>query len=142
MITNKVFPSGFRQTFQRRKILEFLMNTNSHPTADVIYKEIVKEIPTVSKTTVYNTVNTLVEEGIIKSFRAFDSDTHFDANTEPHYHFVCTECKKVYDVGLCCSNVLKYDIDGHKIEDIFICYSGICKSCKNKRKKTSSSKIK
>jgi Fur family peroxide stress response transcriptional regulator len=130
MITNKLSSSGLRQTFQRRKILEFLENTKSHPTADTIYKEILKEIPTVSRTTVYNTVNKLVEEGIIKCLKIKESEMRFDARTEPHYHFVCNKCGKVYDVGICCKNVLSYDIDGHKVEDIFICYSGICKFCK------------
>ena len=130
MITNKFSSSGLRQTFQRFKILEFLMNTNSHPTADTIYKEIVKDIPNVSRTTVYNTVNKLAEEGIIKCIKIKDLEMRFDAQTEPHYHFVCTKCGRVYDVGLCCKNVLNYDVDGHKVEDIFICYSGVCKACR------------
>lgn len=135
MNTNKPSSCGLkqgflRQTFQRRKILEFLMSTKSHPTADSIYKEIVKEIPTVSRTTVYNTVNKLAEEGIIKRIKTKDSDMRFDAKTEPHYHFVCDNCGKVYDVGVCCGNILKYDVDGHNVKDIFICYSGVCKACK------------
>jgi Fur family peroxide stress response transcriptional regulator len=130
MITNKLSSLGLRQTFQRRRILEFLERTKSHPTADTIYKEIVKEIPTVSRTTVYNTVNKLAEEGIIKCIKTKDLEMRFDARTEPHYHFVCSECGKVYDVGICCKNVLKYDIDGHKVDDIFICYSGVCKTCR------------
>ncbi len=130
MITKKLSSSGLRQTFQRRKILEFLENTKSHPTADTIYKNVLKDIPTVSRTTVYNTVNKLVEEGIIKSIMTNCTEMRFDAVTEPHFHFVCKECGNVYDVGLCCGNVLKYDIDGHKVKDIFICYSGICKSCR------------
>lgn len=132
MITNKLSSSGLKNTFQRRKILEFLESTNSHPTADTIYKEILKDIPNVSRTTVYNTVNTLAKEGIIKCIKTKDAEMRFDGKTEPHYHFVCKKCGKVYDIGLCCSNVLKYDIDGHKIDDIFICYSGECKHCKNK----------
>lgn len=111
------------------------MNTSSHPTADIIYKEIVKEIPTVSRTTVYNTVNKLAEEGVIKCIKTKDSEKHFDARTEPHYHFVCTKCGRIYDVGICCKNALRYDIDGHNVEDIFICYSGVCKACKSGNKK-------
>ena len=129
MITNKFSSSGLKQTFQRRRILEFLEADKTHPTADAIYKAIVKEIETISKTTVYNTVHKLAEEGIIKCFKTKDSEMHFDAMTEPHYHFVCNKCGKIYNAGLCCKNVLKYDIDGHKIEDIFICYSGICRDC-------------
>ncbi len=132
MITNKLSSSGLKQTFQRRKILEFLENTKSHPTADSIYNEIVKEIPTISRTTVYNTVNKLAEEGIIKCIKTKNSEMRFDACTEPHYHFVCNECGHIYDIGVCCANALKYNVDGHKIEDIFICYSGTCKECNGK----------
>ena len=130
MITNKLSSSGLRQTFQRRKILEFLENTKSHPTADNIYNAIVKKIPTVSRTTVYNTVNKLVEEGIIKRIKIKDSEMRFDACTEPHYHFLCDICGKVYDIGLCCKNALSYEIDGHKVKDIFVCYNGMCRACK------------
>ncbi len=129
MVTKKLSSSGLRQTFQRRKILEFLISTDSHPTAGAIYKKIVKDIPTVSRTTVYNTVNKLAEEGIIKCIKTKDSQMRFDAKTEPHYHFVCSKCGKIYDIGVCCKNVLNYDVGGHKIEDVFICYSGVCKAC-------------
>lgn len=115
--------------------MEFLENTKSHPTADTIYKEILKDIPTVSRTTVYNTVNTLVEEGIIKCIMTSNAEMRFDAMTEPHYHFVCKKCGQVYDVGVCCKNALRDEVLGHKIEDIFICYSGICSSCKSDKKK-------
>ncbi|MDR2426372.1 MAG: transcriptional repressor [Endomicrobium sp.] len=135
MITNKFLSLGLRQTFQRRKILEFLMNTDSHPTAYNIYKRIVKDIPTVSKTTIYNTVNKLVKERIIKCIKMKNSEMRFDANTEPHCHFVCSKCGRIYDVKICYKNILKHAIDGHKVEDVFICYSGVCKACKSDNKK-------
>jgi Fur family peroxide stress response transcriptional regulator len=134
MITNKVSSFGLRQTFQRRKILEFLMSAKSHPTACEIYGKIIKEIPGVSKTTVYNTVNALVREGIIKCIKTKDSEMRFDACTNPHYHFVCLVCGKVYDAGSCCSEILKKEIEGHEVKDVFVCFSGICKSCKRGHK--------
>lgn len=134
MITNKLIASGLRQTFQRRKILEYLASTKSHPTVDTIYNEIIKIIPTVSRTTVYNTVNTLVEEGIIRCIKTQGSEMRFDAAVEPHYHFYCVQCENVYDVGECCPELIKKEIEGHKVEDVFICFSGVCKSCKTKNK--------
>jgi Fur family peroxide stress response transcriptional regulator len=130
MITNKLKSSGLRQTYQRAKILEFLTKTKSHPTAFEIYKKIARDIPTVSKTTVYNNVNTLVREGIIKCIKIKEHEMRFDACTAPHYHFACDKCGKVYDIGQCCSEVLKSEMEGHEIKEVFVCFSGICRSCR------------
>jgi len=130
MNTNKLLSSGLRQTFQRRKILEFLENTKSHPTADAIYKEVKKSIPTVSKTTIYNTVNKLVKEGIIKSISA-SGQTRYDACIGCHGHFVCSKCGRVFDVPFPSPSAPK-DIDGHEIKDSFAYHTGTCKYCRKK----------
>jgi len=129
MITNKLLSSGLKQTFQRRKILEFLLSSKAHPTAAEIYKTISKEIPTISKTTVYNTVNALAKEGIIKRIKTETSQTRFDACVFPHYHFHCLKCGKVYDIEKFKGETLKDKVKGHKVKDVFVCFSGLCKTC-------------
>jgi Fe2+ or Zn2+ uptake regulation protein len=136
MITNKLKSSGLRQTYQRAKILEFLTKTKSHPTAFEIYKNVSRHIPNVSKTTVYNNVNILVREGIVKCIKTKDPEMRFDACIEPHYHFICDKCGKVFDAGQCCGEILKDEIEGHEIKDVFICFSGICKNCREKNNKS------
>ncbi|MDR1941273.1 MAG: transcriptional repressor [Endomicrobium sp.] len=136
MITNKLKLSGLRQTYQRAKILEFLTQTKSHPTAFEIYKKIAQHIPTVSKTTVYNNVHILAQEGLIKCIRTKDHEMRFDGDIEPHCHFSCDICGKVFDAGCSCADMLKDEIEGHTVKSLFVCFSGICKNCKEKNKKT------
>ena len=131
MNTNKLSSSGLKQTSQRKKILEFIESSKSHPTADEIFTNVRKDIPNVSRTTIYNTVNKLAKEGIIKCMNTKNGEMHFDACLEPQYHFMCDQCGAIYDLGLC-SGILQKEIDGHEIKDIFICYNGICKECRRK----------
>ncbi|AKL98578.1 Fur family transcriptional regulator [Endomicrobium proavitum] len=132
MITNKLSSSGLKQTFARKVILEFLEKTKTHPTADMIYAQTVKIIPTVSRTTVYNTVKVLAKEGIIDRVLTKKGEMRFDACKEPHIHFACNKCGKVFDIKNCSCAKLGKEVDGHKVSGLFICYSGICQSCGKK----------
>lgn len=123
-------PSTLKQTFQRRKILDFLTSSRNHPSAVEIYAHISKEIPTISKTTVYNTVNALARDRVIKRIKVKENEMRFDAFTERHYHFICVKCGKLYDIEPTAKELLQKEMDGHKIEDVFVCFSGICKNCR------------
>ena len=54
--------NGIKPSYQRMKIYEFLLQNRIHPTVDTIYRALNKEIPTLSKTTVYNTLNLFIEK--------------------------------------------------------------------------------
>ncbi|MCG8501875.1 MAG: transcriptional repressor, partial [Firmicutes bacterium] len=64
-----------KPSYQRIKIFEYLRNTKSHPTVDEIFKEIVQEIPTLSKTTVYNTLSLFIEKGIVTVITIEENET-------------------------------------------------------------------
>jgi len=133
MSTNKLLSSGLKQTSQRKKILEFIENAKSHPTADEIFINVRKDIPNVSRTTIYNTVNKLAKEGIIKCMNTKNGEMRFDACLESHYHFMCDKCGNIHDLGPS-TGILQKEIDGNEIKDVFICYNGVCKECRRKEK--------
>jgi Fur family peroxide stress response transcriptional regulator len=85
---------------QRDMILAFLMSRKDHPTADVVYMNVRKEYPNISLGTVYRNLTLLADTGEIKRLRVGDGIDHFDADTSPHYHFVCTECGRVIDLQM------------------------------------------
>jgi len=116
-------------SMQRVKILEYLRNYKTHPTADMIYQALVDEMPTLSKTTVYNTLKTLTEKGILVALSLFENEERYEYNTEPHIHFKCTECGKIYDISKTFECLKNEEIEGHKVLEHHINLKGICKSC-------------
>ena len=61
-----------------------------------IYTVLHKEIPTLSKTTVYNTLNTLIDAGLVKLITIDENETRYDIDTTTHGHFKCESCG-IYD---------------------------------------------
>lgn len=91
---------ALKHSRQRDMIKAFLMGRKDHPTADVVYMNVRKEFPNLSLGTVYRNLTLLTETGEISRLRVGDGVDHFDADTSPHYHFVCTECDSVIDLEM------------------------------------------
>lgn len=83
---------------QREAIKNYLMSTKAHPTADMVYGKIREEYPNISLGTVYRNLSLLVEIGEAVKVPSFDGCDHFDGDTTPHFHFLCTECGRIVDL--------------------------------------------
>ena len=88
---------GFRITPQRLKIFNCLLESDSHPTAEMIYQEVRKVFPNISFDTVNRTLLCLADKELIKIVECAYGARHFDANLKKHYHFRCLHCKKIID---------------------------------------------
>lgn len=113
---------------QRVKILKFLNNEKRHFTVDDLYNEMKREIPNLSRTTIYNTVELFTERGLLKKLNSKYNSRIFDNNLLPHGHFICEKCHRVMDVNI---TDMKYDF----LEDVIIneqeiTLSGVCSKCK------------
>lgn len=89
--------NNIRPSLTRVLIYDYLMEHRTHPTAEEIYMSLSPQVPTLSKTTVYNTVKLLTDQGIIKMITIEDQQARFDACTDLHGHFLCNGCGNVYD---------------------------------------------
>jgi Fur family transcriptional regulator, peroxide stress response regulator len=90
--------AGLRLTPQRLAICRFLANTDKHPTAQMIYDEVRPQFPTLSLATVYNTLDALVQLGMINTLGGTGSDAErYDADTSPHVNLSCVSCQRVVD---------------------------------------------
>jgi Fur family transcriptional regulator, peroxide stress response regulator len=123
---------GVNPSIQRIKILKSLINNTCHPTAKDIYKKISKEIPTLSKTTVYNTVKLFAEKGILQTLITKEGETRYDIKAIPHPHFRCKKCENIFDIDKELVVENKQEIDGHLIEEKCVCYWGICRNCRKR----------
>ncbi len=88
---------GIRPSLTRVIIYDYLRAHRTHPTADEIYQALSPTAPTLSKTTVYNTVKLLSASGVIKTITIEEQQARFDACTDIHGHGLCTKCGKVFD---------------------------------------------
>ncbi len=91
---------ALKRSKQRDMIKAFLMGRKDHPTADVIYMNVRQQNPNISLGTVYRNLTLLSDIGEIQRLRVGDGVDHFDADTSPHYHFVCTTCGSVIDLEM------------------------------------------
>jgi len=126
---------GIRFTPQRQAILEFLLATDSHPTAEEIYKQVKIRFPGVSLGTIYNTLNMLKEHGFILELPCGDMSSRFDGNPANHYHVMCSNCGKVVDFHCNLINMdeLVTEKTGFDIHTHNLVFYGICPACQENR---------
>ena len=84
---------------QRDIILQTLKANVVHPTAEYLYAVLKEKEPNISLATLYRNLNQLSDNGIIKKIDGLEVPSHYDHNTHEHYHFMCDECKRVFDVS-------------------------------------------
>lgn len=122
---------GIKPSVQRMAMMEYLLEHRTHPTADEIYSALIARIPTLSKTTVYNTLRLFVEQGVATQLTIDERNVCFDAVREPHAHFLCRRCNRVYDLPLR-YNDLRTAADlpaSFSAETADLYYRGVCADC-------------
>jgi len=126
-----------KPTYERLSILQYLDKNHNHPTAAMIYDEVLKKVPTISKTTVYNSLKLFMEKGIVTPLYITGSEVRYDFAQKPHHHFFCEKCGKIYDLEVECPIFKQKYFHGHLIRQQHGYFRGICKTCleKNKNKK-------
>lgn len=129
---------NLKHSKQRDSIKEFLATRKDHPTAEVIYANVRQSLPNISLGTVYRNLNLLTELGEITRLRLGDGIDHFDYDTSPHCHFICSECGSVIDLDTDMSEHVKRpaeeSFDG-EIKGRVIYFYGHCGNCIRKRGK-------
>jgi len=122
---------GIRPSVQRIAIIRYLQKNRTHPTADEVYESLKKQIPTLSKTTVYNTLKLFVEKGAAIYVGIDEKNARFDGYVESHAHFRCKKCGCIIDLQMDIDSFLPKDFNGN-IEDSYFYLKGICEDCKKK----------
>lgn len=88
---------GLRLTHQRLEILRELVGAKDHPSAETVFGRVRRRLPTISLDTVYRTLSTFDDLGLIMRVPVTGDQGRFDADTSPHHHFVCSRCRSIYD---------------------------------------------
>ncbi len=125
-----------RNTVQKKFVLDAVSKLENHPTAELVYTEVVNVHPNISKATVYRNLSGLAEDGVIRQIKMPGGADRFDWNAEmPHNHITCKKCGAFCDAPALDTEKLNNEISAQtKYEDVSheIVYSGICEKCAKK----------
>lgn len=114
---------------QRLKVLEYLVQNQIHPTADQIFTGLQKELSTLSKTTVYNTLRVLAEAGLVRPISIDGNEARYDILTQDHGHFQCAACGAVYNFEIDPAALTSKELDHFQIYDRNVYFKGLCPRC-------------
>lgn len=124
---------GLKPSMQRVQIYDYIKNRIDHPSVDMIYTDLAPLIPTLSKTTVYNTLKSFVNAGLANPIVIEENEIRFDPNTKAHGHFKCETCEKIFDFSADFSKFDAPELKGFKINEQHIYFKGICSSCQHNK---------
>ncbi len=130
---------GVKATHQRTEILRELAGTDEHPDAETVYQRVRRRIPAISLDTVYRTLKLLEERGVISRVGSTRDRARFDANTDRHHHFVCSECGMIgdfYSDALDRFPVPRQVAEMGSVEGVYVELRGRCRTCQTRAGKT------
>lgn len=134
----KLAKVDIRPSVQRTAIYEYLCKHRVHPTVEMLYSALSPKFPTLSKTTIYNTLKNFVEKKIIKEVAIEDDKLRYDAELRPHLHFKCSSCGKIFDIfdDKKLANYTLHCIDnlpnGFTFFSLEVSLKGLCPDCAKK----------
>lgn len=122
---------GIKPSVQRIAVMDYLLRHHTHPQAEDIYCALLPSMPTLSRTTVYNTLRLLTEQGAVCQLPLDDRRVCYDAHVEAHAHFLCTRCGALHDVPLRSPTPEEQAVlpQGYKAERASLCIKGCCPDC-------------
>ncbi len=122
---------GIKPSLQRIAIMEYLMENRIHPTVEEIYNALYVKVPTLSRTTVYNTLKLFTLQKAVVALVIDDKNVRFDIDTSCHAHFQCCTCNRIFDVPVTERGLLQQKHIGDlTITETHLYYKGYCSRCK------------
>lgn len=133
-MTDAIIAHGIRPSLQRVLIYSYLCKNPIHPTVDTVYTALMPSIPTLSKTTVYNTLKLFCQHNLVQTLTIENDELRYDADLKDHLHFKCTHCGQVYDIPYTKTtetyDTFKNQLPGHFIASkVQACIWGTCAHC-------------
>ncbi len=117
-------------SYQRMKIMEYLIGNHSHLTVVDIYNDLKEQIPAFSKATVYNIMKLFEENNLVQSISIKEEEVRFDPDVSFHGHFLCKECEKVYDFPVEIQGLKNSFEEDFIVENSYYFLKGLCPECK------------
>ena len=127
--------AGIRRTHQRMEIFAELAKATDHPTPEILYRRLLRRLPTVSLDTVYRTLATLARHNLVQKVETVQSQVRFEAVAIPHHHLICRECGEIRDFPWSFFDTTRLPMEANSwgtVERKSAVLTGICDKCRNK----------
>ena len=122
-----------KQFRKRNAILSYLRGVTNHPSAEMVFTELKQQIPDLSMGTVYRNLSLFKQQGLASSVATVKGVERFDGNTDPHVHFICSDCDAVIDLmEMQVPESLKKvaeDCCGGQVGECHLNFTGLCSEC-------------
>ena len=125
--------AGYRLTPQRLAICEYLANSREHPSPAEVYDHVRKRYPTMSRATVYNTLNVLRDLGEIIEIRSGAEGVRYETDLTPHANLICLRCGRIIDLPLARLDAIRKDMieaAGFELRGFRVDGFGLCAECR------------
>mgnify|MGYP001700865416 FL=1 len=123
---------GVRITETRKAVIDFIIQSHDHPSADMIYQALLPAFPNMSLATVYNNLKALIDEGFVSELKVRnDTTTYYDFMGHQHLNVICEKCGRIADMDLDLPDVQQEAADqtGYQITKSQMVVYGICPDC-------------
>jgi Fur family peroxide stress response transcriptional regulator len=130
-------------THQRQVIFETVQALPGHPSPEMIYEKVRKQIPSISLATVYKNIRTFIDSGLLREVSLHHGSLRVETNRRPHHHLVCIDCKSITDFDSQGTEQFRPDdkvLRGFQVERITVDILGVCKACSARRERKTASK--
>ena len=131
--TRRCKQNGLATTHQRMVIYRVLVQSDDHPSPEAVYERVSREIPEISRATVYKNIHTFLDAGMLREVNELHQTSRLDANLERHHHLICTSCRKVVDIQaeeLDSIRISEPELDGFQIKEYRVEARGLCPACR------------
>jgi len=131
-IIGRLREESLKVTPQRIAVVKYLDGNTSHPSVEEIHREVSRDFPTISLATVYNTLDTLEQIGEVQAVTIDPTRKHYDPETRPHHHLMCTSCRRIQDVFADYSSVLRVPDSlarQFRVQETAVSFRGVCRDC-------------
>lgn len=128
---------GMRMTPQRERVIDVLSTSQSHPTAEDVWRAVRLELPSVSLKTIYDILHELVALGELKQLNLGPGSSRYESADLHHSHFVCVSCGKVSNSGEnAAQSELPVAAEGSfMVTGVEVVYRGLCADCQARQRR-------
>ena len=133
-LKNELQEKGIRPSLHRIQILDYLHQQQGHPTVDDIYASLSSEIPTLSRATIYNTLNSFVKVGLARVISTNGVEKRFDITLHDHGHFTCESCGVITNFRIDIGSIPVDELALFEIREKNIYFNGLCPNCLDQQK--------
>jgi len=129
LIAEQLTSKGIRPSIHRIKVFAYLHQIESHPTVEDIYTALSPQIPSLSKATVYNTLHTLIEAGLVREVNIDLDAQRYDTLLENHGHFQCSACGEIFNFEADIDQLKVAGLQDFQVDKKDVYFSGLCPAC-------------